>query len=248
MPVNDDDTGLPASIAAAWGIRGRPAKGPKPALDLERIARAGVQVAAAEGLGAVSMSRVAAELGASTMSLYRYVAAKEELLSLMVDLALGDVPAEPPPDGGWRPGLVRWAWRYHDALRRHPWVLGVPISGPPITPNQVRWLEDGLAALGASGLAEHEKLSVILLVSGFVRNEATLAADLAAGAAATGEEIMPAWSRLLRRMTDPERFPALHAALGSEAFAYDDDMDDEFAFGLERILDGVEVLIRTRAG
>ena len=50
---------------------------------------------------------------------------------------------------------------------------------------------------------------------------------------------MPAWGRLLARLTDPERFPALHAALGSEAFAQDDDPDDEFVFGLERVLDGI---------
>ena len=79
------------------------------------------------------------------MSLYRYVAAKDELLALMVDAALGAPGAPPDADEDWRAGLARWAWTYHDALRRHPWVLRVPISGPPVTPNQVAWLEDGLA-------------------------------------------------------------------------------------------------------
>ena len=64
---------LPASIEAAWGLRERPHRGPKPGLSLARIVEAGVQVAEAEGLAAVSMSRVAAELGAAPMSLYRYV-------------------------------------------------------------------------------------------------------------------------------------------------------------------------------
>jgi AcrR family transcriptional regulator len=236
---------LPASIEAVWGLRERPSKGPKPGLSLERIVAAAVDVAVAEGIEAVSMSRVAKELGSSAMSLYRYVAAKDELLALMVDAALGTT--ERPPEPGWRAGLERWAWTYHDALRRHPWVLRVPIGGPPVTPNQVRWLEDGLAALRDTGLPESEKLSVILLVSGFVRNEATLAADIAAAAAASGAEIMPGWAQLLERVTDAERFPALHAALGSEAFARDDDPDDEFVFGLGRVLDGVEVLIEARA-
>jgi hypothetical protein len=70
--------------------------------------------------------------------------------------------------------MTRWAWTYRDALRRHPWVLRVPITGPPVTPNQTAWLEDGLRALGGTGLAEGEKLSVILLVSGYVRNERVL--------------------------------------------------------------------------
>jgi AcrR family transcriptional regulator len=240
----DTETGLPASIEEVWGLRRRPRKGPKPGLDLERIVAAAVKVAASEGIAAVSMSRVATELGSSAMSLYRYVAAKDELLVLMVDAAF-DTPIAPAPAGeGWRAGMARWAWTYHDALRQHPWVLRVPISGPPVTPNQTAWLEDGLRALGGTGLAEGEKLSVILLVSGYVRNEATLSADLAA--AAGGAQIMPTWSQQLTRLTGAERFPALHAALASGVFDQDDDPDDEFSFGLERLLDGIEVLARAR--
>lgn len=242
MDDDDTETGLPASIEAVWGLRRRPRKGPKPGLDLERIVSAAVNVAASEGLEAVSMSRVATELGSSAMSLYRYVAAKDELLALMVDAAF-DTPVGPPADGeDWRAGLSRWAWTYHDALRRHPWVLRVPISGPPVTPNQIAWLEDGLRSLAGTGLTEPEKLSVILLVSGYVRNEATLAADLET---ASGP-IMPTWGRQIARLTDPERFPALHAALGSDAVARDDDPDDEFIFGLERVLDGTDALVRSR--
>lgn len=240
---DDTETGLPASIEEAWGVRRRPRKGPKPGLDLERIVSAAVDVAASEGLEAVSMSRVATELGSSAMSLYRYVAAKDELLALMVDAAF-DTPVRPAAEGeDWRAGLSRWAWTYHDALRRHPWVLRVPISGPPVTPNQIAWLEDGLRSLAGTGLTEPEKLSVILLVSGYVRSEATLAADLQT---ATGP-IMPNWGRQIASLTDPERFPALHAAIGSEAVARDDDPDDEFTFGLERLLDGIEALVRRRA-
>lgn len=85
---------------------------------------------------------------------------------------------------------------------------------------------------------------MILLVSGYVRNEATVAADIAA--AAGGEEVMPAYAAALGTVVDAERFPALHAALQSEAFARDDDPDEEFVFGLERVLDGVEALVRAR--
>ena len=86
------EEGIPGSIAAAWGVRERPHKGPKPALSLPRIVDAAVRVADAEGLDAVSMGRVAAELGAAPMSLYRHVSAKEELLRLIGRRRLGRLP------------------------------------------------------------------------------------------------------------------------------------------------------------
>src|SRR5918993_1939838 len=99
-------TGLPASIEAAWGVRERPPKGPRPALSLERIVDAAARVAAADGLAAVSMSRVAGDLGVSTMSLYRYVAAKGELLALMADLPFEEPPARRGAEESWRDGLA----------------------------------------------------------------------------------------------------------------------------------------------
>src|SRR5215470_2598256 len=248
----DDEggTGLPASIEAAWGLRPRPSKGPRRGLSLERIVDAAIRVAASEGLAAVSMGRVAADLGAAPMSLYRYVAAKEELLELMVDAACGPPPAGLAPDCGWREGLSGWSWAYLAVLRRHPWVLRIPISGPPITPNQIRWLEQGLALLRETGLTEGEKLSVILLLSGYVRNEATLASNMAAAYAAAGatvEDAIPAYRRQLARLTDPVRFPAVRALLDAGVLDRADDPDAEFRFGLERVLDGVEALVRSRA-
>src|SRR5580658_368521 len=108
--VTPASAGLPAGIAAAWGVRERPHKGPKPALSLSRIVDAAVRVADADGLDAVSMGRVARELGAAPMSLYRHLSAKEELLELMVDAAWGDPPAAPAAGEEWRAGLARWAW------------------------------------------------------------------------------------------------------------------------------------------
>lgn len=100
-----DETGLPASVEAAWGLRGRPTKGPRPGIGVERIVDAAVKLAATEGLQAVSMGRVAKELGASTMSLYRYVAAKDELFILMQEAATGLPPEDaPPPRPAGAPG------------------------------------------------------------------------------------------------------------------------------------------------
>jgi AcrR family transcriptional regulator len=246
MDPMTEETGLPASVETAWGVRERPSKGPKPGLSLDRIVAAAVKVAAAEGLGAVSMGRVAGELGASAMSLYRYVASKDELLALMVDAAVGPPPPASQPGENWRAGLSRWGWSYYQALGRHPWVVRVPIGGPPTTPNGVAWMEAGLASLAETGLDEGEKLSVILLLSGYVRNEVTLMADV--GAAASGEEnVSAAWSRLITRLTDAERFPALHRALESGVLDEVDDPDEDFGWRLERLLDGVDVLVRGRA-
>ena len=240
---------MPASIAAAWGLRDRSAKGPKRGLTLERIVTAAVGLALAEGIGAVSMSRVAAEVQSSTMGLYRYVASKDELLALMVDQAIGS-PPEALPELGWREGLERWAWGERAAYHRHPWALRVPISGPPITPNQIAWLEEGLTCLRGTGLAENEKISVILLLSGYVRNEASTSADIAAASSEAGVTIgdaMAAYGGLLKSLIHPKQFPSLSALIAEGVLDKADHPDEEFIFGLTRILDGVGVLVAERA-
>src|SRR5262245_59691645 len=128
---------IPPGVAAAWGVRERPHKGPKPALSLPRIVDAGVRVADAEGLDAVSMGRRAAEPKAAPMSLYRHVSSKEDLLRLMVDTAWGDSTGPLSAGESWRDGLSRWAWAMRAALRRHPWAARLPISGLPILPREI---------------------------------------------------------------------------------------------------------------
>ena len=239
-----DRASIPPSIELAWGLRDRGTRGPKPGLTLERVVAAGIEVAQSDGLGGVSMARVASELGVGTMSLYRYVAAKDELLTLMVDTALAaPPPAAAHPDADWRAGLTHWAVGVRDAYRRHPWSLRVPISAPPLGPNNVAWLDAALRALASTPLPEQQKLSCILLVSGFVRNDATLTADFAAGAASGGAEVMPGYGAMLSRLIDAARFPALDRAISSGALDDEDDIDAEFNFGLTRILDGIETLI-----
>ena len=236
---------IPPSIELAWGLRNQGARGPKRGLALERIVEAGITIAGDEGLDALSMGRVARELGVGTMSLYRYVAAKRELLTLMVDAVLG-MPPRAREGEDWRAGLTRWATGVRDAYRRHPWALKIPIDAPPLGPNNIAWLEDALRALADTPLSEQQKLSSVLLVSGFVRNDATLTADFAA--AAGGELVMPGYGTLLAKLTDETDFPALHRAITSGALDDADDIDHEFNFGLERVLDGIEVLIDRERG
>ncbi len=240
---------VPASIQAAWGVRERTARGPRPGLSLERIVAAGVAVAGAEGIGAVSMSRVAAELGASTMSLYRYVASKSELLALMVDAEMGP-PPELPAEAGWRAGVEHWTRAALAAYLRGPWAVRVPIPGPPITPNQIRWLEAGLGCLAGTGLSEREKLSTILLLSGLARYQAEIAADFTDAARETGlPDPTAGYGAALMRLASKKEFPAVHAAVlsGSMDGDSEDFSGDELQFSLDRVLDGLEVLIERRA-
>ncbi|MXM68962.1 TetR family transcriptional regulator [Streptomyces sp. HUCO-GS316] len=244
------DQGLPAHLADAWGLRDRPAKGPKRGLSLRRIVDAAVAVAGAESLAAVSMSRVAAELDASPMSLYRYVASKEDLLLLMVDAIYRTPPSPHAADGGWREGLRRWACEQHAILDAHLWALYVPVSGPPMTPHQLNWLEHGLARLGTTALAESEKLSVIMLLSGYIRNEATVTAEVRQSflAAAPDERAaMASYGRLMRGLTGPGRFPAMNRVIDAGVLDEPTGSDKEFTFGLDRVLDGVGALVRARA-
>ncbi|TDB77655.1 TetR/AcrR family transcriptional regulator [Micromonospora sp. KC723] len=249
MSEPDDD--LPESVVIAWGLRERPGKGPQRSLTLDQIVAAAVRVAEADGLAAVSMSRVAGELGVATMSLYRYVSAKNDLVDLMTDAAYGDPPPPRGPDEGWRSALTRWAEANVAAIRRHPWLRHVPVSGPPIRPNQVRWMERGLDSLRGTGLLPSERLSTVLLVSGYARHWATLTADLAEAAARaklTAEEVGVRYWRHLERLTRAGAFPAIRELLAEWVGEEDDEeFDAEWQFGLDRVLDGVDALIRSRS-
>jgi hypothetical protein len=174
------------------------------------------------------------------------VSSKEELRRLMVDAAWGDSPGPLAPGETWRDGLSRWAWTMRAGARRHPWVVRIPISGLPIMPREIAWFEDALACLAGTGLTEARKASVIMLLSGYVRNLAATEADIAAVVAASGlgvDEWMASYPRMLGQLADPRRFPALTAFIAAGVFETADSPDDEFIFGLGRILDGVGVLI-----
>ncbi|MCX5405423.1 TetR/AcrR family transcriptional regulator [Streptomyces sp. NBC_00335] len=247
--ADDDGTGLPASLAMAWGLRERPGKGPRPTLTLQRIVDAAVALAAGEGMDAVSMGRVAKELGVSTMSLYRYVTAKEELYILMADAGVG-TPPEPSGVSGWRELLSEWAYAQRAVLMANSWIVRIPLSGAPVSPNQLAWMERGLAAMAGTALREGEKVSAIILIGGLVRNEATMVADMIAAIVKSGvspDQVLGQYVRTLRLMTAPDTHPAVTRLLESDAFTGADEPDFQFRFGLDRILDGLAALISERS-
>jgi AcrR family transcriptional regulator len=228
-----------SSVELLWGQQERPSRGPKPGLTLDGIVRAAIAIADAEGLDALSMQRVAGEFGFTTMSLYRYVPGKSELIDLMIDTAIGDPPDLSVIPGGWRPKLAEWARFTWVFFQQHPWFLPAAM-GRIMGPNQLGWLEQAVAALSGYGLVGQELLEAVLVVNGHVRSMASFAtvqtkAESEAWVAAIGEA--------LRSHSD--RFPALSAAIADGAFAPNDD-DDGLEFGLQRVLDGVEVLINQK--
>lgn len=245
--MTETESGLPPVVEQLWGLRGTARRGgPKPALSIERIVAAAIELADTGGLAALSMSRLAEKLGYTTMSLYRYVASKDDLLVLVLDAALG-LPPE-TPDGDWRAQSTAWAQALRAGYSRHPWMLELPISALPAGPNQLVWFDRGLTALAGTRLAEGEKASSVLLISSYVRTQAMLWLDLMR---ATESGRSPDWAAVVERLADPARFPAVARAVAAGIFVDDPDSperypDDEFDFGLQRILDGIEVLHRSR--
>src|SRR5699024_7957447 len=136
--VETSGTGLPRAVMIAWGIEEAPQRGPSRGLSHERIVAAGIEIADAEGLGAVTMAAVAKALGFTTMSLYRYVSSKDELLMLMQDAAV-KLPEGDTLPPRWQDRLRAWADLVRDAYRSHPWALEIPRGQTSVLmPNAVR--------------------------------------------------------------------------------------------------------------
>ena len=229
----DDDTGRP---------------GPKRGVDMAVIGRTAVGIADREGLDAVSMRRVAAELGFSTMALYRYVESKYELVQVMIDAAYGPPTLSYPADEHWRDRITSWAACYRSVLLAHPWILDVRIVEPPLTPHQIAWMELGVVAFTGTALSEQEKLSSLLTVDLYVRAQRMLAGQLG-NSEPGGPDTGMVWGARLAAVIDAERFPGITAALRSGALDDDEaDFDEEeLSFGLETLLDGIAARMRRSA-
>jgi AcrR family transcriptional regulator len=242
-----ESTGDPArSMALLWrtppGSDRRP--GPKPSLDVDRIVSAAVQLADAEGLAAVSMRRVAGDLGVATMNLYSHVPGKGELVDLMLDAVLGELYADEAvvTAGSWRARLETVARANWAAFRRHPWALHLATGRPPLGPHLLRKYELELRAVDGLGLSEVQMDLLVSLLNGFVRGTMSDGHGRATTEQGAGMTEGRWWTAMAPHA---ERFPTV-ARVGPVA---GNDLqgasapERSFEFGLERLLDGVGVLI-----
>jgi AcrR family transcriptional regulator len=207
-------------------------------LSRDRVLRAALDLADRDGFEACTMRKLGAQLGVEAMSLYRYVASKEDLLSGLVDLVFAEVEVDEPGATPWRPAMRDRARSHRAAMRRHPWAIGVMEGRLQPGPASLRVHDATLGVLREAGFpfraAVHANSVLDAYVYGFALQERGLPAR-ADGATA---EVMRAQARHVPEMRD---FPYLVEAMREFADA-SYDYDAEFVFGLDLILDGIEQL------
>ncbi len=256
---------LPPGLDLLWGRRERGKRGPRPGLSADTIVEAAVRLADREGLEAVSMARVAAELKFTTMSLYRYVASKDELLQLMFNASALGAESVVIEGHDWRSRMRSWSIIQRDMLDLHPWITQLPMAAPPVAPNSLHFVERGLEALDGTGLAESQKIRAIGLISSYTLSEAKMANDAARAVAALAkaaqaEQAQPeaadgqpggdggqappfTFEELLRELVDEQTYPHLYRLAWASSPADSLSEREEFLSGLDLILDGVQASI-----
>lgn len=237
---------VPAQPAAVATRAARRHEG-DPDLTRMRIVAAAIRVADAEGLAQLSMRRIATELGAAPMSLYRHVNGKDELLMSMMDSVFGEDPLPARPPKGWRARLELSSRLEWQAFRRHPWLApALSMTRPQLIPNGMRHTEWALRALDGLGLTIQEMMYAHTTLFGHVRG---LAFNLESEAQAeqdsglTSDEWMQTQEHGFRVIADAGDFPLLTRLVNSDM---EFDLDELFEFGLGRLLDGLERYLAER--
>ena len=238
------------TLALLWrGRIGDPvgSRGPRQRSSVDEVVASAIRIADAEGLEALSMRRVAGALGLRTMSVYTYVPGKAELIDLMVDHVVAE-SSLPEPRGTLRERLERVARLLWDEYLRHPWLLEIDTSRPQLGPHvSDRW-ESSLRAIDGLGLTDLDMDRVLSLVTGFVVAPARAHVDaerLRERSAETDEEWWERNEPVLERIVDPERY-AVSGRVGQATPEIEDaatEAERAFAFGLARLIDGIEAYV-----
>ncbi|GAA3867816.1 TetR/AcrR family transcriptional regulator [Saccharothrix violaceirubra] len=224
------------AVDLLWGDGGGPG------LNVGRIVRAAVEVADESGLDGLSMRKVAERLGYTAMSLYRHVPGRDHLVDLMRDAVLAE-SAGPLPEGDWRAGLTACARRMWEVHRRHPWLAQVRGPRRLPGPNGIVAYERMLAVLAGTALAPAEVVAAAGLVGRFVEAEALVLLETVEAERASGVDHERWWGARHSLYAHLDRYPTLSALWRDGGF---DDPLDTFGFGLARVLDGIELLIKQR--
>lgn len=207
----------------------------------EDVVRTAMAIADAEGSVALSMRRVATELGVATMSLYRHVPSKDELVERMVDAAFADHRLTEPPPVDWLAALDAGARRLWEIFRRHPWAAAVmSLTRPQVTPNVLAYSEWVMSAMAAAGLDPHRIFQVHLTLFSYVRGlavslEPEVVAEQETGITFT--EFVDAQDAAFASVFTSGAYPTFQKVATSADF--DLDLDEQFAFGLRHLLAGL---------
>jgi AcrR family transcriptional regulator len=250
MPGEYSGSGDPRrTIELLWGVRRR-RRGPRPSLSGEQIVTKAIELADRDGLGGLSMRRLADELGITAMSLYGYVPSKAELLDVIADRAYGEIVTREDPAMAWQTRLAALARQHWALLLSHPWLLHIAASRPLLGPNATALYDAELTAVDGLGLTDIDMDLIVSLLDDYVRGAARGAAEAADAQARTGmsdRQWWEAYGPLLAEVLDPARYPTavrVGAAAGQEYDAAHDPARS-FKFGLQRIIDGVDSFINT---
>ncbi|MEV1242342.1 TetR/AcrR family transcriptional regulator [Nonomuraea sp. NPDC050022] len=258
------------SMALLWRATGpgpRTGPGPKPGLSVDMIVDAAIAVADEQGMAALSMRAVGERLGRTAMALYTYVPSKSELIDLMHDRALAELPTGYDLEPGWRAAVTSWAEDVRAFYVRHPWVLQVSQARPVLGPNEFVMMETMVGVLRATGLRAGPLRGVVSLLTDFVRGAARTVAESRQAPAATGvsdeewwyarsallEEVAPGFAERFPMVSwietdDPPPPPSRETPQSGQATTYlEDKARPAFAAGLAVVLDGIEAAI-DRAG
>jgi AcrR family transcriptional regulator len=248
MPTEYSGSGDPQrTIDLLWGVHRR-RRGPKPSLSGEQVVTTAIQIADRDGLGGLSMRRLADELGITAMSLYGYVPSKAELLDVMADRSYAEITFRDSQAKPWRAMLAALAEQHWSLLLSHPWLLQVASSRPLLGPGMTAFYDAELAAVDGLGLTDIDMDLIVSLLDDYVRGAARGAVEAAQAQAHTGVSDQQWWQTygpLLAVVLDPARYPAVirvGAAAGAEYGAAHDPARS-FTFGLQRIIDGIEAFI-----
>jgi len=240
---------------AAGPIWARPEPGARRArFTRDQIGAAALAIADADGFEAVSMRRVAAELGAGTMTLYHYVRTKDELVALMDNAIMGELLI---PDGemssDWREALTLIARRTRDSLARHPWTLEA-MGAANIGPNGIRHMDQSVAAVAELDVDDVTRFEIITLIDDYVFGYAMRRRIPAGDDPEAVEEWLKRASNYIEEQLATEDLPHLQALMpegGMSAFwkrlEEADFQDARFERGLTRLLDGIALDLDRRA-
>ena len=230
-----------------WEDRTKPTRGPKPTLTADDVVRAAIEIADNEGLGALTMQSVTAKLGYTTMAIYRYFPNKEALYDAIVDAGMGQPPPNTEPRSDWRTRLTQLAHAKREMLCSRPWLAELPFVAAPHGPNWLSWLEAVMDALADTGLSEPDKGQMLSIVDGYTRGASDTAISLARARArgiSDAEWAAAVGADLGRAIGDP-RFPRFAALLTTPSDGAPRSLDESFDFGLQRVLDGIELYINS---